>query len=392
MDDGGRIQPVTEHRFETLAIHAGQEPDQTTGAAITPIYATSTFVQESPGVHKGYEYSRTDNPTRTALQTQLAALEGVDASDDGGAVATSSGLAATALIGYLLSPGDRIVLPDDAYGGTFRLIARVLAQHGIAWTAADLSSPEAVEASLTPDTRLVWIETPTNPLLKVVDIGAVVEVARSVGALVAVDNTFATPYLQQPLGLGADMVVHSTTKYLGGHSDTVGGAIVTNDADLFERLRFLQNAVGPVPGPFDSYLVLRGIKTLGVRMDRHCENAAAIAAFLQGDRRVEAVWYPGLASHPGHDIAVRQMTGFGGMVSFTPTGGTDAASEIVTRTKLFFLAESLGGVESLIEVPSIMTHASVDGTDLEVPASLVRLSVGIEHIDDLISDLDRALG
>ncbi len=383
---------MTEDRFETIAIHAGQDPDPTTGAAVVPIYATSTYVQEAPGVHKGYEYSRTDNPTRTALQTQIAALEGVDPAADGGAVATSSGLAATALIGYLLKPGDRIVLPDDAYGGTFRLIARVLADHGIAWTAADLSSPEKVIEAVTPDTKLVWIETPTNPLLKIVDIEAVVAVARTVGALVAVDNTFATPYLQQPLSLGADLVVHSATKYLGGHSDTVAGAIVTNSAELLERLRFLQNATGPVPGPFDSYLLLRGIKTLGVRMDRHCANAGAVAAFLEADPRVDRVWYPGLPSDPGHEIAQTQMSGFGGMVSFTPVAGVAAANRIVARTRLFFLAESLGGVESLIEIPAVMTHASVEGTDLEVPASLVRLSVGIEHVDDLISDLDRALG
>ena len=383
---------MTEDHFETIAIHAGQDPDPTTGAAVVPIYATSTYVQEAPGVHKGYEYSRTDNPTRTALQTQIAALEGVHPAADGGAVATSSGLAATALIGYLLKPGDRIVLPDDAYGGTFRLIARVLADHGIAWTAADLSSPEKAIEAITPDTKLVWVETPTNPLLKIVDIEAVVAVAKTVGALVAVDNTFATPYLQQPLSLGADLVVHSATKYLGGHSDTVAGAIVTNDVELLERLRFLQNATGPVPGPFDSYLLLRGIKTLGVRMDRHCANAGAIAAFLEADPRVDHVWYPGLPSDPGHEIAQKQMSGFGGMVSFTPVAGVEGANSIVARTRLFFLAESLGGVESLIEIPAVMTHASVEGTDLEVPASLIRLSVGIEHVDDLISDLDRALG
>lgn len=383
---------MSEDRFETIAIHAGQEPDPTTGAAVVPIYATSTYVQEAPGVHKGYEYSRTDNPTRTALQTQIAALEGVGAASDGGAVATSSGLAATGLIGHLLKPGDRIVLPDDAYGGTFRLIARVLAEHGITWTAADLASPDKVAEAITPDTKLVWIETPTNPMLKIVDIAAVAEAGKAVGAMIAVDNTFATPYLQQPLSLGADLVIHSATKYLGGHSDTVAGAIVTNDGALLERLRFLQNATGPIPGPFDSYLLIRGIKTLGVRMDRHCANAAAIAAFLDADPRVDHVWYPGLSSHPGHEIAQRQMTGFGGMVSFTPKGGVEVATRLVSRTRLFFLAESLGGVESLIEVPAVMTHASVEGTDLEVPSSLVRLSVGIEHVDDLIADLDRALG
>lgn len=383
---------MTEDQFETLAIHAGQAPDPTTGAAVVPIYATSTYVQDAPGVHKGYEYSRTDNPTRTALQVQIAALEGVHVGSDGGCIATSSGLAATALIGYLLKPGDHIVLPDDAYGGTFRLVAEVLSRHGIEWTVGDLTTAEGIDKALRPETKLVWVETPTNPVLRIVDLDQVVAAAKSVGAMVVVDNTFATPYLQQPLAHGADMVVHSATKYLGGHSDTVGGAIVTNNEELHQRVRYLQNATGPIPGPFDSYLVLRGIKTLGVRMDRHCENAAAIVAFLEGDPRVDHVWFPGLASHPGHSIAVNQMTGFGGMLSFTPTGGVDAGNDIVTRTRLFFLAESLGGVESLIELPAVMTHASVVGTELEVPASLVRLSVGIEHVDDLISDLDRALG
>ena len=382
----------SEDRFETLAIHSGQDPDPATGAAVVPIYATSTYVQESPGVHKGYEYSRTDNPTRTALQTQIAALEGVDPDGDGGCVATASGLAATALIGYLLEPGDHIVLPDDAYGGTFRLIARVLSRHGITWTAVDMTNPDALSAAITDRTKLLWIETPTNPLLRIVDIAMAVGAAATVGAKVVVDNTFATPFLQQPLELGADMVVHSSTKYLGGHSDTVGGAIVTNDADLLDQLRFLQNASGPVPGPFDCYLVLRGIKTLGVRMERHTRNATVIANFLADDPRIDRVWYPGLPTDPGHAIASRQMEGFGGMISFTPRGGVEAANDIVTRTRLFFLAESLGGVESLIEVPAAMTHLSVEGTDLEVPENLVRLSVGIEHVDDLVSDLDQALG
>jgi cystathionine beta-lyase/cystathionine gamma-synthase len=383
---------MSEDRFETLAIHAGQEPDPTTGAAVVPIYATSTYVQEAPGVHKGYEYSRTDNPTRTALQVQLAALEGVYETSEGGCVATSSGLAATAMIGYMLKPGDHMVLPDDAYGGTFRLVAKVLTEHGIEYTAADLTSRSGIEAAMTDRTKLVWVETPTNPLLRIVDIPQVVAIAKQAGAMVVVDNTFATPYLQQPLSFGADMVVHSSTKYLGGHSDTVGGAIVTNDDEILERLRFLQNATGPIPGPFDSYLTLRGIKTLAVRMDRHCSNATAIASFLHADSRVDQVWYPGLASDPGHATASNQMSGFGGMVSFTPRGGVSAASDVVTKTRLFFLAESLGGVESLIEVPAVMTHASVEGTDLEVPASLVRLSVGIEHVDDLLTDLDQALG
>ena len=383
---------MTEDQFETIAIHAGQGPDPATGAAVVPIYATSTYVQAAPGVHKGYEYSRTDNPTRTALQTQLAALEGVGEGDDGGCVATSSGLAATAMIGYLLNPGDHIVLPDDAYGGTVRLIASVLTEHGIEWTAGDLTSTAGIEAAITNRTKLIWIETPTNPLLRIVDIAAAAEAAGACGAWLAVDNTFATPYLQQPLSLGADMVVHSSTKYLGGHSDTVGGAIITNDGELFERLRFLQNATGPIPGPFDSYLVLRGVKTLGLRMERHNQNAARIARFLVDDPRVANVWYPGLPNDPGHAIARSQMSGFGGMISFTPAGGLAAAESIVTRTRLFLLAESLGGVESLIELPAAMTHLSVDGTDLEVPQDLVRLSVGVEHVEDLLSDLDRALG
>lgn len=383
---------MTDDQFETIAIHAGQEPDPTTGAAVVPIYATSTYVQQAPGVHKGYEYSRTDNPTRTALQTQLAALEGVGETDDGGCVATSSGLAATAMIGYLLNPGDHIVLPNDAYGGTFRLVASVLTEHGIDWTAGDLTTTAGIEAAITDKTKLIWVETPTNPLLRIIDIAVAAGVAKECGAWLVVDNTFATPYLQQPLSLGADMVVHSSTKYLGGHSDTVGGAIVTNDADLHERLRFLQNATGPIPGPFDAYLVLRGVKTLALRMERHNENAAAIASFLDDDPRVSEVWYPGLHSDPGHATAQKQMSGFGGMISFTPSGGLDAAHAIVTRTRLFFLAESLGGVESLIELPAVMTHLSVEGTDLEVPQDLVRLSVGVEHVDDLLSDLDKALG
>jgi len=291
-----------------------------------------------------------------------------------------------------LNPGDHIVLPNDAYGGTFRLVASVLTEHGIEWTAGDLTSAEGIDAAVTARTKLIWVETPTNPLLRVIDIASAAEAAKVCGAWLVVDNTFATPYLQQPLNLGADMVVHSSTKYLGGHSDIVGGAIVTNDTELLDRLRFLQNATGPVPGPFDSYLVLRGIKTLALRMERHNQNAAMIARFLEGDARVDKVWYPGLPTDPGHETARNQMTGFGGMISFTPTGGLDAAHSIVTRTRLFFLAESLGGVESLIELPAAMTHLSVAGTDLEVPGDLVRLSVGVEHVEDLLSDLDRALG
>ena len=381
-----------EDRLETLAIHAGQDPDPTTGAAVVPIYATSTYVQDAPGSHKGYEYSRTDNPTRTALQTQIAAIEGVAPGDEGGCVATASGLAATSLIGDLLGPGDHLVLPNDAYGGTYRFFARVLSEHGVASTPVDMTDLDAFARAIRPETKLVWVETPTNPLLRIVDLAAAAEIAGQAGAWLVVDNTFATPFLQQPLSYGADMVLHSSTKYLGGHSDTVGGAIVSDDGDLLERLRFLQNAAGPVPGPFDCYLVLRGIKTLGVRMERHTENAAVIANFLADDPRVEAVWYPGLPSDPGHAIAAKQMLGFGGMVSFRPKGGVEAARTVAESTRLFFLGESLGGVESLIELPAVMTHLSVEGTDLEVPDDLIRLSVGIEHIDDLITDLDRALG
>lgn len=379
-------------RFETRAIHAGQEPDPATGAVVVPIYATSTYAQSAPGEHAGYEYSRTDNPTRTALQEALASLEGVAEGSGGGCVATASGMAATALVGYLLRPGDHIVIPDDAYGGTFRFVARVLGEQGVAWSAVDLTDPAALAAALRPETRVVWVETPTNPLLAVVDIEAVSAAAHRGGARVVVDNTFATPYLQRPLDRGADVVLHSSTKYLGGHSDVVGGALVTADPELHERLRFLQNAAGPVPGPFDCFLVLRGLKTLAVRMERHCENAARVAEFLAGDPRVAEVRYPGLPGHPGHAVAHRQMSGFGGMVSFRPKGGPEIARRVASATEVFFLAESLGGVESLVEVPAAMTHLSVAGTPLEVPADLIRLSVGIEHADDLIEDLDRALG
>ena len=375
-------------RFETIAIHAGQDPDPTTGAVVTPIYATSTYAQEAPGTFT-YEYSRTDNPTRTALQTALAELEG--AASSGGAVATASGMAATALMGYLLKPGDHLIIPNDAYGGTYRFISRVLGEQGVAWTVVDQTDLEAVAAALRPETRLVWAETPTNPLLRVVDIEALAAIAHGADARLLVDNTFATPYLQQPLSLGADVSLYSTTKYIGGHSDVVGGALVTADDDLLEQLRFYQNAAGPVPGPFDAYLVLRGLKTLAVRMDRHCANAEQIARFLVDHPAVGEVFYPGLDSHPQHQLAARQMSGFGGMISFRTRAGPDVAEKVVARTELFFLAESLGGVESLVEVPALMTHMSVAGTDLEVPADLVRLSVGIEHVDDLIADLDQAL-
>lgn len=379
-------------RFETRAIHAGQDPDPTTGSVIVPIHATTTYAQDAPGKHAGYEYSRTDNPTRTALQEALASLEGVAEGSGGGAVATASGMAATALMGYLLRAGDHVLLPDDAYGGTFRFFARVLGEQGFEWSVADPTDLEAVRDALRPNTRIMWLETPTNPLLRIADVAAHAEIGREHGALLCVDNTFATPYLQRPLDLGADVILHSTTKYLGGHSDVVGGALVTRDPVLLERLRFLQNAAGPVPGPFGSWLVLRGLKTLGLRMERHCDNAMRIAEWLAEDDRVEEVIYPGLAGHPDHDVAHRQMDRFGGMVSFRPAGGVEVAERVATGTELFFLAESLGGVESLIELPAAMTHASVAGTELEVPPDLVRLSVGIEHVDDLIEDLDRGLG
>jgi cystathionine gamma-synthase len=379
-------------KFETRAIHAGQDPDPTTGAVVVPIYATSTYAQDAPGKHAGYEYSRTDNPTRTALQDALASLEGVAEGSGGGSVATSSGMAAASLMGYLLDAGDHVLLPNDAYGGTFRFFTQVLGRQGFEWSVADPTDLDTVAAAIRPNTKLMWLETPTNPMLRVADIAAMAEVAADSGAVFCVDNTFATPYLQRPLDHGADVVLHSTTKYLGGHSDVVGGALVTRDSGLLERLRFLQNAAGPVPGPFDSFLALRGIKTLGVRMDRHCDNAMAIAEWLAADSRVETVIYPGLPDHPDHEVAHRQMDRFGGMISLRPKGGMEAAHHMTERTELFFLAESLGGVESLIEVPAAMTHTSVAGTDLEVPEDLVRLSVGIEHVDDLIEDLDRALG
>lgn len=372
--------------FETRAIHAGQDPDPATGAVVPPIYATSTYAQEEVGVHRGYEYSRTDNPTRTALQEALASLEG-----GRHGLAFSSGMGATATVFYLLRPGDHVILPDDVYGGTYRLVTRVLAEWGVEFDAVDLTDLDALRAAVRDETRMLWIETPSNPLMKVVDIEAAAALAREAGALSVVDNTFATPYLQAPLALGADVVLHSTTKYLGGHSDVVGGAIVLNDDDTYERLKFLQNAAGAVPGPFDCFLVLRGIKTLAVRMEAHCRGARAVAEFLAGHPRVRRVRYPGLPDHPGHEVARRQMRDFGGMISFE-VGSEQEALDIVKRTRLFFLAESLGGVESLIEHPGRMTHASVAGSPLEVPGSLIRLSVGIEHPDDLIADLKQALG
>ncbi|QYJ04146.1 cystathionine gamma-synthase [Nocardioides panacisoli] len=376
--------------FETRAIHAGYEPDPTTGAVIPPIYATSTYAQDGVGgLRNGYEYSRSANPTRTALEETVAALEG-----GSHGFAFASGLAAEdTLVRATCTPGDHVVLPDDAYGGTFRLFDKVEQAWGIAHSSAPGSDPEAVRAAIRPgETKLVWVETPTNPLLNIGDLAALAAVAHEAGALLVVDNTFATSYLQQPLALGADVVVHSTTKYAGGHSDVVGGALVVDDADLAERIGFHQNSIGAVAGPFDAWLVLRGLKTLGLRMERHCDNAEAVVAFLQDHPAVSQVIYPGLPEHPGHEVAGRQMSRFGGMVSFRVAGGEQQALDVCAGTQVFTLGESLGGVESLIEHPGRMTHASVAGTDLEVPADLVRLSVGIETAEDLLADLDRALG
>ncbi|WP_309095644.1 cystathionine gamma-synthase [Streptomyces sp.] len=379
---------ISQH-FETLAIHAGNTADPLTGAVVPPIYQVSTYKQDGVGgLRGGYEYSRSANPTRTALEENLAALEGGRRG-----LAFASGLAAEdCLLRTLLSPGDHVVIPNDAYGGTFRLFAKVVARWGVEWSVADTSDPAAVRAALTPKTKVVWVETPSNPLLGITDIAAVAQVARDAGAKLVVDNTFATPYLQQPLALGADVVVHSLTKYMGGHSDVVGGALVVSDPELGEELAFHQNAMGAVAGPFDSWLVLRGTKTLAVRMDRHSENAAKVADMLTRHARVTSVLYPGLPEHPGHEVAAKQMKSFGGMISFRVEGGEEAAVEVCNRAKVFTLGESLGGVESLIEHPGRMTHASVAGSLLEVPADLVRLSVGIENADDLLEDLQQALG
>ncbi len=372
--------------FETRAIHEGQEPDSATGAVITPIYQTSTYAQEAVGVHKGYDYSRVANPTRTALELCLASLESAEHG-----LAFSSGLGATTTIMHLVDPGERVVCVNDLYGGAYRMFSKVYEPKGYGFTyltAREIS--ENLAAHVDERTKLVWLETPTNPLLNIVDVRAAAEAAHAVGAIVVVDNTFATPYLQRPLELGADIVVHSTTKYLGGHSDVVGGFAATSDAALAERLRFLQKSLGAIPGPFDAWLVLRGIKTLAVRMGRHCENARAVAAFLDGHPRVEQAFYPGLADHPGHGVAARQMRDFGGMVSFLAESEEEAIA-LVARTRIWTLAESLGGVESLIEVPAAMTHASTADAPFAPPRNLVRLSVGIESADDLISDLEAAL-
>jgi cystathionine gamma-synthase len=382
--------PFQGAAFETRAIHAGYEPDPTTGAVIPPIYATSTYKQDGVGgLRGGYEYSRSANPTRTALEGALAAVEeGVRG------FAFASGLAAEdTLLRSLLTPGDHVVIPDDAYGGTFRLVDKVLTPWGVQHSPAPVHDVVAVAEAIRPGrTKMVWVETPTNPLLNVGDIAGIAELAHAAGAILVVDNTFASPYLQQPLTLGADMVVHSTTKYIGGHSDVVGGALVVKDAEVGERIAFHQNAMGAVPGPFDAFLTHRGLKTLAVRMDRHCDNAERVTDFLVDHPAVAEVIYPGLATHPGHETARRQMRRFGGMISFRVAGGRDAALRVCERTEVFTLGESLGGVESLVEHPGLMTHASVAGTDLEVPDDLVRLSVGIENVDDLVADLDRALG
>jgi cystathionine gamma-synthase len=393
----------TQHHdgFETLAIHAGQEPDPVTGAVVPPIYQVSTYKQDGVGGLRGkelgeaarwiegYEYSRTDNPTRGALEECLTALEG-----GARCLVFASGMAASdCLIRAVCKPGGHVLIPDDAYGGTFRLFDKVLTGWGVTYRPVAMQDASAVQAALADrPVRLIWVETPTNPLLGIADIAALARLARDAGALLVVDNTFASPYLQQPLALGADAVVHSTTKYIGGHSDVVGGAVVVTDTALGDHLYFLRNAVGSVPGPFDAWLTLRGAKTLAVRMDRHCENAQRVAEMLAGHPAVAEVYYPGLPSHAGHEVAAKQMHGFGGMVSFRARGGPAEAVAVCGRTRLFTLGESLGGVESLIEHPARMTHSSVTGSELEVPADLVRLSVGIESVDDLIEDLRTALG
>ena len=376
--------------FETRAIHAGQEPDPQTGAVVPPVYQVSTYAQDGVGgLRGGYEYSRSGNPTRTALEECLASLEGGTRG-----LAFASGLAAEdTLLRTVMTPGAHAIIGNDAYGGTYRLFAKVAEPWGVEHTPVDLTDLDAVRRAVRPGvTRIIWAETPTNPLLTVVDIAALAGIAHEAGALLVVDNTFASPYLQQPLALGADVVVHSTTKYLGGHSDVIGGGLVVADAELGERLAYHQNAMGSVPGPWDSWLVLRGIKTLGVRMDRHCSNAKAIVDLLTSHPVVTEVYYPGLPGHRGHEVAARQMRDFGGMVSFRVAGGEQEAVDLCARTRVFTLGESLGGVESLIEHPGRMTHASASGSALEVPADLVRLSVGIESVDDLVADLKQALG
>lgn len=379
---------MSEHAFATRAIHAGQAPDPTTGAIIPPIYQSSTHVQDGiGGFRDGYEYNRAGNPTRSSLETQLAALEG-----GAHALSFASGLAAEdALLRGILKPGDHVLLGNDVYGGTYRLLTKVLAPWGIETTTVELADVDVIRAAIRPETKIIWLETPSNPLLKVVDITRITEVAHAAGAIVVVDNTFASPALQQPLALGADLVVHSTTKYLGGHSDVLGGAVVFADERFFEQVKFQQFAVGAVSAPLDAWLTTRGIKTLAVRMRQHSANAQAIAEWAAGRDEIEQVFYPGLASHPGHEVAAKQMSGFGGMLSLGLAAGADAARAFAESTSLFQLAESLGGVESLIGYPPEMTHASVRGTALAAPENVVRLSVGIEDVDDLIADLDEGL-
>lgn len=375
--------------FGTKAIHAGQSPDPRTGAVMVPIYQTSTFAQTSPGQHTGYEYARTDNPTRTAYQECVAALE-----NGKYALAFSSGLATIDTLLHTLKSGDHVICSDDVYGGTFRLFDKVLTRFGIRFTFMDLGDLSQVEKTILPETRMLWIESPTNPMLKIFDIAALAKLARSRGLLSVVDNTFMSPYFQRPLDLGADVVIHSVTKYMNGHSDVVGGVLITNHDALYSELKYLQNAVGAVPGPQDCFLVMRGLKTLHVRMKEHEQNAFAVARFLEKHPKVEKVIYPGLPSHPQHDLAKRQMSGFGGMISFVIRGNLEDSKRVMERTRLFTLAESLGGVESLIEHPAIMTHASVPAENrkaLGIADTLIRISVGIEDVNDLIADLEQAL-
>jgi cystathionine gamma-synthase len=383
-----RREPIdwSDMHFETRAIRSGQDPDPTTGSVVIPLNMASTYRHDAVGTFKGYEYGRTGNPTRTALEDQIAALE-----NSAWALCYGSGTAAAQNITWLLNPGDEVLLSDDIYSGTYRFLVETLSRYGIKTNLANFTNLDASRAAMTPQTKMVWVETPTNPNLRVTDITAMAAIAHDSGALLVVDNTFATPYLQQPLALGADIVLYSTTKYMGGHSDVVGGALTGNDPELWTFLQTMQNAAGAVPSPFDCWLTVRGLKTLAVRMDRHSANALAVAEFLEAHPAVEQVFYPGLPSHLGHEIAKRQMKAFSGMVSFTMKDGPEAAQRVVERTRLFLLAESLGGVESLIEHPGKMTHISVDGTAVGVSQSLIRSSVGIEHVDDLIADLEQAL-
>jgi cystathionine beta-lyase/cystathionine gamma-synthase len=383
-------QPGNRRRFATRAIHAGQEPEPATGAITVPIYQTSTYAQSAPGVHKGYDYSRTDNPTRTALQNALASLE-----DAKYGLAFSSGMGAATTTMLLFKRGDHVISSRDVYGGTYRLFKRVLEDFGLTFSFVETSNLRTVERAVTRRTRLLWIESPTNPLLRIADIRAAAKIAHRHGALCLVDNTFASPYFQRPLKLGADLVLHSTTKYIGGHADVIGGAICLNDRSLYQRLKYLQNAAGATPSPFDCFLTLRGIKTLALRMREHERNATRIAGFLNEQPRVRRVYYPGLSDHPGHDVAASQMDGFSGMVSFEVKGGLAEARRVLSRLRIFKIAESLGGVESLVELPAIMTHASIPKEERRkagLDDGLVRLSVGIEDVEDLIGDLQRALG